>query len=297
MFENSVQRAYFVHCLRNRCIPTKFMFAGSAAHLQLRYAIDYPTEYIDGRSDHEIQTLSCLLGDDGLPDEVCDIGTSNGVHTAQFINKYNKIGTGCRRYLGIDFSQRLIDGAKKRLEGVLPTDHSFLRWDIETSPPPAIPAWRTTERMLLCLFGNTLGNVDHQLQCLKNLFQIARPGDILAVGVYMMPDSDEELLEHYSSSAVLNVALEPLRAAGIADSSFEICVRCINSAVVIYARMRETVSVLGVVIRKGEMIKCFISRRYRNAEIISLLLASGWSPIGPTVGPERGYQVLISERQ
>lgn len=118
-------------------LSSKFLYAGNAANLHLRYGDIYPAEYDDGRAEHEAATLArCFLGSPHR--QVCDIGMSNGVHTVRLIGELSKKALRPGRILGLDYSRILLDGAQERLSRETEQDVTVKSWDLESGPTSEI---------------------------------------------------------------------------------------------------------------------------------------------------------------
>jgi L-histidine N-alpha-methyltransferase len=295
-FESEDHRRQVAGHLRARRVPVKFMYAGSGAAKHLRFADDYGEEYLDGRAEHEVAAIVEVLGVNGVPVQFCDIGSSNGVHTAQFVTGLRAQGHSFSRYLSIDFSEILAEGARARLAGILPARSNFVCSDIEESPAAAIDAWRAAGRVLIGIFGNTLGNVVDPLSVLRNVFHSARAGDNLALGVFLPPSGDRDPARHYAVPLLRDMIVEPLRAIGLRDEFMEFHVGFDGRAFVGRARLRRHFTYRDVRLGAGDEVECFLSRRYRSAEVRRLLVASGWQVRGWTADRSRGHLVVVAER-
>ena len=297
-FENNSDRETFLRSLsRKETIPVSVFYSGSAARVQIIQAEKYPDEYLDGRAEHEVNVLESVLGGT-CPEQLCDIGVSNGAHTAQFLRLCCEAGHAPRSYLGIDVSVVLLSGGRERISGLLPTRSDFACCDIEDGPVHAIAHWRepSESQVLLCLFGGTLGNLKDELAGLRNLGCSCRPGDVLAVGVHVRQDGKEQdLIEAYSSPITCDVVREPFRAAGLVDSDFEIVTEYINHAVVQSVLLKKDVVVGRQQLAKGEYVPCFVSRRYDVVSLRGHMVDAGWRPMGDCLNAE-GYLVLVAER-
>ncbi|MFC5751257.1 L-histidine N(alpha)-methyltransferase [Actinomadura rugatobispora] len=275
---NDAEFRRFIAHLRERRIPAKYLYAGSAAALHARFAIEYSEEYVDGRVDHEIATLLAAQGAAGPPRQICDIGPSNGAHTLQFLRRYGEMGGQVTRYLGLDFSEPLLRVARRRLEYVLPAEHAFGQWDAELLPSERIESWRTDDVVLICFLGNTLGNVDDPVGVLRNLRSSVREGDRLLLGVYATPvaESAGDAMRTYTHPAVRQMIKEPLTWVGVTDELFDLSVVHEPGAIHARIRLRESIVVKGIRFEAGEEIHCFTSRRFDAGLVADLLRRSGW---------------------
>jgi L-histidine N-alpha-methyltransferase len=296
-FERDSDEYTLVQGLAAGRIPGRFAFAGSAAEKQLRFAEDFPQEYEDGRADVEVDAVLRMI-DGGLEvRQLCDLGPSNGVHTAQLIERMRQRAIPPGRYLGLDLSDVLMRGARRRLTGLLPPDHAFHRWDMESGATPAINRWRSGPGpVLICLFGNTLGNVLDEATTLRNIHLSSRPGDHLAVGVYQDFEHDiDAALQYYSQPAILDVALEPLRAAGLDDSTIRVDVHRAGRRITFTATLLKPFSGAGVQLEAGHCFECFTSARYGEGSVQALLENSNWRCLPSLFSRNDQYLVVVAE--
>jgi L-histidine N-alpha-methyltransferase len=265
--------------------------------MQMAQAEKYPDEYLDARAELEVSALTGVLGG-AYPEQLCDIGVSNGAHTAQFLRLCAELGRAPRSYLGIDVSEILLCGGRDRISTLLPARNDFACCDIEDGPVHAIARWRGASEnpVLLCLFGGTLGNLEDEQTVLTNLKMSCRPGDILSVGVHVRQNGrKDQLIAAYSSPITCDVVREPFRAAGLADDDFEIVTEYINHAVVQSVLLKKHFAAGGRRLARGEYIRCFVSRRYDATSLRALMLSAGWRPLDHCLNAE-GYLVVVAER-
>lgn len=294
--EEGTYRDEVISWLRRGILPVRYMYAGSGADRHTMFAEQYTDEYQDGRLDTEIAALTGSLSPSGMPDQVCDIGPSNGVHTAQFLHWFADIHPGQPRYLGLDFSRRLLDTARTRTCSYTTIERSFAWWDMETAATPAVTAWRSPGPVLLCLLGNTLGNVESPVQVLRNIFLSACPNDILMIGLFGPPKRGRDDADDYGSPAIRDMILEPLRATGIPVQRLALRLETVDASVVGTVRLDEPIQLAGKRLPARHEVRCFLSRRYHPADARRLLQRTGWLPLGTHADPGHGHFVLLARR-
>ncbi|MBU6531254.1 class I SAM-dependent methyltransferase [Streptomyces sp. NPDC057245] len=282
--------------LRRGVLPVRYMYTGSGAALHIGFAEQYPDEYADGRCAHETDVLTRGLGRARLPAQVCDIGSSNGVHTHQFLAWFARQHRGPARYLGVDLSRELLAAARERNRPHTSVGQHFATWDMESTAPAPVDSWREPGPVLVCLFGNTLGNVEDPAQVLRNLFHAARPGDTLALGLYGPPRPDHQDDAAYGSPAVREMITGPLTAAGLPPHSLALRLETRAEAVVGTVRLTAPVSLPGARLPAGHEIRCFLSRRFHPSDAHRLLHDTGWLLRPPSAAPTDGHFVLLAER-
>ncbi|MFD5871079.1 hypothetical protein [Streptomyces sp. NPDC060322] len=298
--DDDVPRSVLARHLRRRRMPVRFLYAGRAADRHVQLAEAFPDEYLDGRSDHEVNTLAEVLGPGPVPRQLCDIGTSNGVHSAQLVTGLSRRGLGCRRYLGMDFSPRLLAAAEGRLASCTPVDRHFVQWDIENGPTGAISSWRRgDDGVVMALVGGTLGNVDDPARTLRHLRASCTAGDTLVLGVFLPPSPGEDVLGPYVTPAMSEMMLMPFRAVGLADHLLDLRVEFTGGAVTGTVRLRGSLvmdDVLpgGLHLTEGDEIECFRSTRFTPGAVDRLLMATGWQPLGGRADTADSYLVHIS---
>ncbi|MFC1439729.1 L-histidine N(alpha)-methyltransferase [Streptacidiphilus sp. N1-10] len=300
---DAVRREVLMRFVRDRYIPMRFLYAGPAVDRHLEFAESYSEDYQDGRSEQELSTLLEVLGHDGVPQQLCDIGPSNGVHSAQFVTGLSCLGLSCRRYLGLDFSSRMLDAARIRLAPDLPEDSRFAQWDFEAAPTGAISSWRRPDgAVMLCLLGGTLGNTEDPARTLRHLRASCSPGDALVLGVFAPPPPGEDVVGPYATAVMRDTMTIPLRAAGLLDQQLELRVELIDNAVIGTARIRSDLSLgsdsdTGAVhFAAGDEIRCFLSRRFTPLDVQGLLRAAGWRPLGKSAKRAGSYIVQLAQR-
>ncbi|MER5262722.1 hypothetical protein ABTZ99_11655 [Actinosynnema sp. NPDC002837] len=201
------------------------------------------------------------------------------------------------RYLGLDFSARLVDVARSRLAPRLPEAAAFGTWDMERRPTDRIEAWRGPGTALVLLVGNTLGNVEDPVDTLRNVFDSCREGDVLVLGLYVAPpEGTDELPVYYSAEPIRDMIMEPLRAAGLDDSDVTFTSRFVDDEVVVNARLNRDVRPLGVPLSRGEKLRCFRSRRFRPAGVREVLRGTGWEVVEHDVDAAIGHMVVTARR-
>jgi L-histidine N-alpha-methyltransferase len=296
--ESDQHRRELIRHLRARRVPVRYLYAGSGARKHRSFAEDYADEYLDGRAEHEVCTMASVLDPAAVPGQFCEIGPSNGVHTAQVLDRLSDSGFPVTRYLGLDFSAQLIDAARSRLTSQLPEKAAFETWNMELRPTDRIEAWRGPGPVVVLLVGNTLGNVEDPAETLRNVFGSCREGDVLVLGLYVaLPETADELPAYYSKEPIRDMILEPLRAAGLGDCDMTLTSRFVDDEVVVNAQLTRDVRPLGVSLFQGEELRCFRSRRFHSTDAREMLHGTGWTAVTHDVDASIGHMVVLAHRR
>ncbi|ONI87012.1 hypothetical protein ALI144C_10260 [Actinosynnema sp. ALI-1.44] len=295
-FETIEQRTDFAACLRRRRVPVRYIYAGSGVEIHRRLATQYPAEYDDGRAEHEIHTVAGIAHLGALPTQVCDIGVSNAMHSIRFVAPYRHLIPGLEQFLGIDCSASLLSVAADRMRAAGIRGCDFGVWNIEGGPASVISGWRRPGPVLTCLLGSTLGNVEDPVSVLMNISVSSRVDDLLVIGLFTAPPRSEvgRLIEEYSAPAVRDMAMEPLRAAGLDDSAMDFRVRWEGQSIVGEVKLKRAADPLGVPLGPGTSITCFVSRRHDRDAALDRLRAARWRPVVDETSDR--YLVVVARR-
>ncbi|MFF4019875.1 L-histidine N(alpha)-methyltransferase [Streptomyces sp. NPDC001843] len=278
-------------------MPVRFLYMGSAAERHVRLAEEHPDEYLDGRSECEVDAVCAVFGGAAqAPRQMCDIGTSNGVHSAQLVAGLRRRGFALERYLGLDLSPRLLDAARARMSPHLPGDSDFTCWDIENAPTGRIASWREPggDALLLCLLGGTLGNMEDPVQTLRHIRASCTERDVLMLGVFLPPSPGENVVGPYATPEMRDIMLIPLRAVGLTDDQLELRVEFVDDAVTGTARLRHGTQVGDIWLAEGDEVRCFLSRRFTLDGIGRILGSSGWLTSAERIGVGGTYAVFFA---
>jgi L-histidine N-alpha-methyltransferase len=297
-FENSRHRAEFASSLRRRILPLKFAYTGSAAHTHDQLSRSSGYQNVIGPVRAEVQAFlgAALQREDGGTHQVVEIGPGNGVHTAAFFEHLAERGAVPEAYYALDFSETLLGLA---YECVAASEHAPKRidvglWDVEEMPSPLIKQWRTGgEPVIACFFGNTIGNVEQPALALSNIARSLESGDRLVLSTTLLPDRPDvaELLSPYRTQVFHAAVLEVFRMAGIGPDDVRLELVFEDGAVRGIAECLAPVEFDGVRLERGELVRCFTSRRFATAEVLALLNEAGWVV---TEGSDSGEHFVVS---
>ncbi len=281
VFEDPVHRAMVLGCITEGALPLKFAYAGSGAHAHDDLARSAAYRDVVGSVRLESATLRGLEVPVSAIRQIAEVGPGNGQHTTAFLGELTTAGYTCERYLGLDFSQTLLKIAAVRLSRSLRDGPAISvdLWDIEQAATGKIEEWRTGENpVLVCVLGQTLGNVENPSAVLANLRQSLRPGDLLLLGLApRLPGaSPETYLAPYRSAVFRRAALEPLRAVGIDLRHIDFRLRYEDDTVIADAIIRARFNADGVTLEPGHVVRCFLSRRFNPEAVAALLRENGW---------------------
>ncbi len=285
-FENKEQEREIWADLRRRSVPAKFAYVGDAAYNRNMLAYQSTNKVVTEATIIEMAAIKSHFDTNKhIPQQICDVGPGNGVHSAAFLAAFCSSGYKVDKYLGLDFSKTLLIIGTKLIKAHFPElKVEFDTWDFEKAPTTAISRWRTAGPTLITLTGHTLGSPENTQQVLQFLHDSCIPDDILILGVALMYDcSPESYVNAYNNDIFKDAALEPLRMVGIRVEEGDFNLKFSTSEKAIIAeficRSDITIEYEGEQIRfnRGDSIQCFRSRRFVDAEVKSLLSASGWN--------------------
>jgi len=284
-FESEEHERSIWQALKAQAVPLKFAYAGSAAHTHNRLASRSSYQSVATAIDAEIRATLKLLDPNVTGLSICEVGPGNGTHTVAFLRTLYQAGTSVLNYLGLDFSRELLSILERQLaqdEPRLPVHVDT--WDFEAEPTTAIDSWRSSSKpVLILMIGHTIGNPYSPLACLKNIFLSSRPGDGLVLSAMLrgtQPVAD--LVKPYLDSVFIAAALEPLRMGGlnISEGSFHVRWEESTSAIigefVLSNDQRISYREETIVFSAGSIIRCFLSRRFQQNDIATLLSDAGW---------------------
>jgi L-histidine Nalpha-methyltransferase len=281
-------------CLHEGWVAVKFAYAGQAAALHARSAELNPSEYDDGRSEHEAAVLLRTFADVGIP-QLCDVGVSNGIHTRQLLEQLQTRGIEPERVLGTDFDPFLLNVAERRLAENPVV--SLAQWDLEAGPSDQLRRWRAADRpVLVTLLGGTLGNLRSPERTLRYLAASVLPGDRLCVGVFLREaDSAVGTTQlAYADERVIEILVQPLLEMGIPASGFATDTEVTDIGVTVSATLVRTVDVGDLTIHAGHRVILLRSRRYEPAELELQMARGGWQVISQEV--DGSHAVAIAAR-
>lgn len=298
-FESDRHYTSFLEQAANGHVSLKFAFSGSAAetHDELAKSAGYQTN-----TKNVLAEMNVITGLGLGAAQICDIGPGNGQHTAELLGLVRSVGLRVERYLGLDFSEKLVDIAIPRISLANP-DVSITRgqWDLEDDKTKAIEEWRTEALPVVAmLLGITLGNVLDVNTCLAHLRDSLRAGDLVLFEVALAPleGLGEAALSAYREPVFQRAVLEPFRMAGLAQSDLELEVSIEDDSIVCNVRLLgPLVNQLNMhpVCDAGTRIRCFISRRFRLDVIAGILNDQRFLACSNPVQDDGGHALLMTK--
>ena len=282
-FESQAHCGRFAEGLRNRLIPLKLAYTGSAAQTHDRLARSAGYQQVIGPVVDEVKVCRQTLGAVHPPPQIVEIGPGNGVHSAAFLTEIANGAAVAGRYLALDFSRSLLQMARRRIEETCGEhiDVATALWDIEQGECSIIDEWREGgEPIVICLLGNTIGNVEDPVGALQNIAASAREGDLLLISVTLAAPSrgSRSMLAPYETEVFEAAVLEPFAMAGIPRESLKLSLSAADDVVEGVVQVIDPISFEGVEVPEGEQIRCFVSRRFTESTVGPLLMKSGWEP-------------------
>ncbi|WP_341716686.1 L-histidine N(alpha)-methyltransferase [Micromonospora sp. FIMYZ51] len=280
-------------------VPLKFAYAGSAARTHDAYArsADYLSMLTSAQQEADALVAADVLAAGALA--LVEIGPGNGGRSRAFLDRLANRGRPCQRYLALDFSETLLGIACARLARFagdrMSVDSQV--WDIEHGTCRDVERWRVgPDPVVGCLLGHTLGNVERPVEVLANIYDALRTGDVLllsvALGTADCP-APEAVLAPYRSAEFRAAALQPLLAAGVAETDLDFVLSWRDEAVVGEAVLRRPVPLDGCRLPAGHRIRCFQSRRFRPRDVIVAVGEAGWQ-VRDAVQPPGGTHLVVT---
>jgi len=279
-------RAHEVEAFRSMTagyLPLKFAYSGSAAETHDRLARSEGYQRVVGSAIDDVAALRAMLAPEGIPLQWADLGPGNGVHTLAMGAALADDASRGRRYLGLDFSRRLMRRAETTLAVSNVTDRAFGEWDFENGPTDAVTKWRSAAPVLWTLNGITLCNVEDPVEVIRNIALSAERPDIVfaTIAVADGRDDGQARVAEYDTDVFRAAVLEPLLMAGIAREAgvLELSYAAQEPAVIGLFRFTQGYKLTchgdAHVFQAGDVIRCFVSRRFTRRQIDALVAASG----------------------
>jgi L-histidine Nalpha-methyltransferase len=277
-------------------LPLKYAYTGSAAKTHDTLARTSGYAEVIGATQFEVDTLLGAL-QAAPPRQIAEIGPGNGVHSAAFLGA---VSPGGVRYLGLDFSNTLLALAMSRIAQACPSvERASAWWDVEAGATDRISAWRDPrDPVLICLLGHTLGNLEVPTQALRNLAFSAKSGDLLLLGLSLMPPGADKdaVLAPYRNEVFSAAVLEPLRAADIEADAVRLDLRLRGRTVLGEVTFRRPVSLDGYDFRDRCLVRCFTSARFLPGEALDALRRTGWRVCGWAVDGDASHMAVVARR-
>ena len=307
-FEDDSHRLAIRRHLAAGVLPLKFAYAGSAARTHAELARSAGYQSVIGTVDLEVACLAVAEQRHRLPRSIAEIGPGNGVHTLALLDALGEqswqagpglqygLGWQCERYTALDFSSTLLTMASRHIRpGLDPrTRFAAAQWDMESGSSTILATIRRgCGPLLVCLLGNTIGNVEDAAGVVRDIGAALGPDDILLLGVALeSQQSPQERLAPYQSEVFRRAALEPLRWAGVEPDDVDFRLRWENGAVVGHAVFRRATFVGDTVLPAEHAVRCFSSRRFRPEGVLRLFDPSRWRTLSAAVNEAADHLVV-----
>lgn len=288
--------------LQNRAIPTRFLYQRSGAIIEDGLQSEdtrghnVPAIEVEARA---IEYIGTQIPD---PLDIVDIGPGNGSHTLALLKRILSSGFQMKRYRGLDASIEMLAMCHSRLALSFPSaDIQVVIWDFEDSPTKHLTNPRLDTPSVILMVGNTLAGVEDPLSSLQNIAASSRTEDMFLLHVNGFGTEDEgSLLRRFDSAFFVRSLLALLHAIGISSSTGAIRTRFSRelTAVVSEFMFHEPVEIFlddDVICFNGsDSIRCFLSRRFTDADILRLLALSGWTFDAEFKDPSSVHLVFVA---
>lgn len=303
-FESTEHQREFWQCLQRRRVPLKFAYAGAAATTHNRLAEQDTYHDVVASVVTEVETIQSHLRN-ARQLRISEAGPGNGIHTVAFLGELMRAECIPTKYLGLDFSRTLLEIASDRLKLAFPAlEVETQKWDFEAAPTFAINEWCCGEPVLALLIGHTLGNPENPEAVLRNFHDSLDSKDLFLLSVALWNDPDiATLLAPYETEIFRDAAMKPLLMAGIEESAVTFVVRfdsSIQSVVgecVVTRPLRISNREEDLVLRPDDRITCFLSRRFSDTDLKSLIHTCGWSIVEAGYSATRSHAAFVLRRQ
>ena len=261
-------------------IPLKFAYTGPAVQKHLNLAkLDSYKEVTDAAT-----VEAALVKMQKAMPAICDIGPGDGQHSQAFLRQLMKQGRTTPDYLGLDFSDELATVAESRIRPALTPTIAFKHWDVEAAPTNTIRTFTgAPQKTIVTFLGQTLGNVENPLQTLQNVRDSVAPGDqlLLSVALQSPTRTSADYLRPYQNPTFMEAIAEPLRMVGLRVEHGELTLAYEDNAVVgKFTLLKDQIiqhpSRPAASLPKGTVIRCFMSRRFKQKGIEEMLNKAGW---------------------
>lgn len=284
-FESKEHELKFWSFLKKKIVPTKFGYTGEASFTHdLLASQDF---YYSQMGDPvlELHALKNHIRSDSCPSQLCEIGPGNGIRSTKFLELLKKSGYRINRYIGLDFSGKLLEIGMTYIQKHFPgLDFHSMQWDVEENTTQTIINWSNGEPALLVLSGFTLCGVQDPLEVLLNIHGSCNFKDILILGVGLRYGFDQDSLpSYYRSELFVDAILKPLSMAGIKikkdgelDVQFSRSKKAIIANFVFERELMLEYEGEQITFKNGDAVQCFITKRFNDKEIEELLSKSGW---------------------
>jgi uncharacterized SAM-dependent methyltransferase len=285
-FEHTRQR-HEVHTWMNKGIlPVKYAYVGSGAYAHQKLTATRGYQKVTGRGKDEFRALLHSMPSSEIPEQIAEVGLGTGVHTASFLQALRQAGHPAKRFLGFDFSEALLNIGSTHLRSKFPEglDIRSQYWDAEAAPTDTIRTFTgAPQKTIVTFLGQTLGNVENPLQTLQNVRDSVAPGDqlLLSVALQSPTRTSADYLRPYQNPTFMEAIAEPLRMVGLRVEHGELTLTYEDNAVVgKFTLLKDQIiqhpSRPAASLSKGTIIRCFMSRRFKQKDIEEMLNKAGW---------------------
>ena len=294
-FEHPRHERDFATFLRQRRVPTKFGFSGSAAPLHEQLSREAAYQSVANALEVELEVAR--------PSQatlVCDLGPGPGRHSVSFLQQHAaRREHGNVRYLALDFSeincQLALAAIRAHFNGI---DARATTWDLEDGPTHAVREWRdgSADPVLVLFLGHTIGNPYDPAAVLRNIHGSLERGDqmVISVALYQASRTAEEYVATYASRFVRESLLAPFEMFGIPTGEARFALEFTQREVRGYVSFPSAVLSRDgdQLVPPGQPIQCFRSARFLVDEIDALLRSTGWDLLSSACSSDQSHYAV-----
>lgn len=290
-FETTAHHKEFAEHLKNKKIPLKFAYSGSAVDTYNKLVSRASYHHAVTSKLEQFEFIADLLKKDVI--NLIEIGPGDGRTSINLIHTLLSQGIiSIKQYIGIDFSKKLLQVSKNRIKKFYPKlPIKVFAKDIEDEKiePLELP---TININALFLIGNTLGNVENPKTTLNNIRKMLRSKDVFVLGVSLkQKNRNFDYLSDYMNNTFFDAVLEPLKMAGINVQRNRL-------------HFEFDKSIAGVIgyynpdgnAKKGK-IRCFISRRFTVDNLENLLKNVGFKILNNSISDDNRTCIITMTRK
>ncbi len=246
--------------LSKNIIPVKYAYILTAANYHSAYANSQNYKSIVGIYKEEYNVLLKHIQKSDY--DYCEIGADDGSISCDIINflKANGLIFNCHFFL--DFSVELLEKCELTTKKLLKNlKCAFVQCDVENDVLN-LP-FNCSSKKVVFFLGNTLGNVENELEVLQKIFDFMNNDDFLVIGLTLCNNSVDEL-KPYSNEVFRESVLEFLRIIGIQPYPKNYSLRYDErkKEVICEYQLERPFNYKNVYFKKGDKIRCFKSKRY-----------------------------------
>lgn len=295
MNENFEYIEDIIGCLKNKFLPLKYAYIKNAAEYHTKFAqsenYDFAVvmeqvgyKFIFNHLDKEINYI--------------EIGADDGIKSIKLIDLLYGNKIKINNYCFLDFSDELLSKCKKTM-----TDRglrcNYYKCDIENLED--IHFFKNNKSTLFVFIGNTLGNVEDEKKVLRNFYKIMGDTDYLLLGVTLRNNNTtiQQELQIYNNMLFTDSVLAFLNYIGIKttrNNFFLYYNEYKNMIIGEYEILEPFIWDNEIILKTGDKVRCFQSKRYTFNECKSLFKTSNMKILDYYIDTEEKHALFLLKK-